>query len=91
MDIASTLLENGANANAESKAGFTPLHLSAQKGHYDMTNLLIEHWADPNHKSKVQLYVYYEVKSIFNTTVNNSMLRLKIRNKISKQCIEEFR
>lgn len=53
MDIASTLLENGANANAESKAGFTPLHLSAQKGHYDMTNLLIEHGADPNHKSKV--------------------------------------
>lgn len=53
MDIASTLLENGANANAESKTGFTPLHLSAQKGHYDMTNLLIEHGADPNHKSKV--------------------------------------
>lgn len=54
MDIASTLLENGANANAESKAGFTPLHLSAQKGHYDMTNLLIEHGADPDHKSKVK-------------------------------------
>jgi ankyrin len=56
MDIASTLLENGANANAESKAGFTPLHLSAQKGHYDMTNLLIEHGADPNHKAKVKDY-----------------------------------
>jgi len=54
MDIASTLLESGANANAESKAGFTPLHLSAQKGHYDMTNLLIEHGADPNHKAKVK-------------------------------------
>lgn len=53
MDIASTLLEGGANANAESKAGFTPLHLSSQKGHYDMTNLLIEHGADPNHKAKV--------------------------------------
>lgn len=54
MDIASTLLESGANANAESKAGFTPLHLSSQKGHYDMTNLLIEHGADPNHKAKVK-------------------------------------
>lgn len=53
MDIASTLLESGADANAKSKAGFTPLHLSAQKGHYDMTNLLIEHGADPNHKAKV--------------------------------------
>jgi ankyrin len=53
MDIASTLLEHGAKANAESKLGFTPLHLSAQKGHYDMTNLLIEHGVDPNHKAKV--------------------------------------
>jgi len=53
MDIASTLLEKGANANAESKAGFTPLHLSSQKGHYDMTNLLIEHGGNPNHKAKV--------------------------------------
>lgn len=54
MDIASTLLEKGANANAESKAGFTPLHLSSQKGHYDMTNLLIEHGANPNHTAKVK-------------------------------------
>lgn len=30
MDIATTLLEYGASANAESKAGFTPLHLSSQ-------------------------------------------------------------
>lgn len=60
MDIASTLLESGANANAESKAGFTPLHLSAQKGHYDMTNLLIEHGANPNHKAKVnQFFLKY--------------------------------
>lgn len=55
MDTASILLEHGAKANVESKAGFTPLHLSAQKGHYDMTNLLIEHGADPNHKAKVML------------------------------------
>lgn len=53
MDIATTLLEYGAKANAESKAGFTPLHLSAQEGHTDMSTLLIEHQADPNHKSKV--------------------------------------
>lgn len=47
------LLEYGANAGAESKAGFTPLHLSAQEGHVDMTNLLLEHKADVNHSSKV--------------------------------------
>ena len=55
MDIATTLLEYGAKANAESKAGFTPLHLSAQEGHTDMSTLLIEHKADTNHKAKVRV------------------------------------
>lgn len=55
MDIATTLLEYGAKANAESKAGFTPLHLSAQEGHTDMSTLLIEHKADTNHKAKVRI------------------------------------
>jgi ankyrin repeat protein len=53
MDIATTLLEYGAQADAESKAGFTPLHLSAQEGHSDMSSLLLEHQADPNHAAKV--------------------------------------
>lgn len=53
MDIATTLLEYGAKADAESKAGFTPLHLSAQEGHVDMSSLLLEHQADPNHTAKV--------------------------------------
>ena len=54
MDIATTLLEYGAETNCESKAGFTPLHLAAQEGHSDMTTLLIEHMADVNQKAKVQ-------------------------------------
>lgn len=53
MDIATTLLEYGAKADAESKAGFTPLHLSAQEGHVDMSSLLLEHQADSNHAAKV--------------------------------------
>lgn len=55
MDIATTLLEYGAKANAESKAGFTPLHLSAQEGHAEMSSLLIEHQAEVNHKAKVSI------------------------------------
>lgn len=31
METAATLLEYGALTNAESKAGFTPLHLAAQQ------------------------------------------------------------
>lgn len=53
MDIATTLLEYGAQADAESKAGFTPLHLSSQEGHSDMSSLLIEHQANANHAAKV--------------------------------------
>ena len=52
MDIATTLLEYGAVTNSESKAGFTPLHLSAQEGHTDMSTLLIEHSADANFPAK---------------------------------------
>ena len=51
MDIATTLLEYGAQTNAESKAGFTPLHLGAQEGHMDMSTLLIEHQAQPNYEA----------------------------------------
>lgn len=62
MDIATTLLEYGAKANAESKAGFTPLHLAAQEGHSDMATLLIQHQADVNHHSKVCLmFVLFKV------------------------------
>lgn len=68
MDIATTLLEYGAKANAESKAGFTPLHLSAQEGHTDMSTLLIEHKADTNHKAKVcwlEDSIHYNKYSVF--------------------------
>jgi FOG: Ankyrin repeat len=54
MDIATTLLEYNAKPNAESKAGFTPLHLSAQEGHTDMSSLLIEHGATVSHQAKVR-------------------------------------
>ncbi len=59
------LLEYGASAEVESKAGFTPLHLSAQEGHVDMTNLLLEHKADVNHSSKVRLHDFNPVDADF--------------------------
>lgn len=68
MDIATTLLEYGAKPDAESKAGFTPLHLSSQEGHSDMSSLLLEHQADPNHVAKVSniLLLYQYSKCYFN-------------------------
>ena len=48
QDIADSLFKYGAKTDAESKAGFTPLHLAAQEGHVDMTNLLLKNKADVN-------------------------------------------
>ena len=49
------LLEYNANTNAQSSGGFTPLHLSCQDGHADMTYLLLANHADPNMPSKCLL------------------------------------
>jgi len=59
MDIATSLLEYGARANAESKNGFTPLHLAAQEGHTDMVSLLLENGANSNCYATVSLLVLY--------------------------------
>jgi len=53
LDVATTLLMNKSDANAESKAGFSPLHLSAQEGHEQMSELLLEHKSEINLQSKV--------------------------------------
>ena len=40
MDVATTLLEYGADPNAMTKHGISPVHLAAQEGHTDMLSLL---------------------------------------------------
>ncbi|XP_016142837.1 ankyrin-3-like, partial [Sinocyclocheilus grahami] len=41
MEIATTLLEYGADTNAATRQGISPLHLAAQEGNVDMVTLLI--------------------------------------------------
>lgn len=74
MDIATTLLEYGAKADVESKAGFTPLHLSSQEGHSDMSSLLIEHHADVNHKAKVSCSSSYCSLTSFSNCPENMLI-----------------
>lgn len=97
MDIATTLLEYGGKSNAESKAGFTPLHLSAQEGHTDMTSLLIEHQANVDHQAKVNIteniqfcscyYFIFRILSCFillnlNIISNKFVLTIIIKKKL---------
>lgn len=53
MDIATTLLQYGAETNILTKQGVTPLHLASQEGHSDMAALLLEKGAHINVPTKV--------------------------------------
>ncbi|XP_072827576.1 ankyrin-3 isoform X12 [Vicugna pacos] len=52
MDIATTLLEYGADANAVTRQGIASVHLAAQEGHVDMVSLLLSRNANVNLSNK---------------------------------------
>lgn len=54
-EVARSLLQYGASANAESVQGVTPLHLAAQEGHADMVALLLSKQANGNLGNKVNV------------------------------------
>lgn len=51
--IASALLQYGAETNALTKQGVSPLHLASQEGHTEMASLLLEKGAHVNAATKV--------------------------------------
>lgn len=56
MDIATTLLEYGADANAVTRQGIASVHLAAQEGHVDMVSLLLTRNANVNLSNKVTFF-----------------------------------
>jgi len=48
VEVASALIDAGANVNAQMDSGITPLHLAVKEGRRSLTKLLISHNADPN-------------------------------------------
>lgn len=56
MDIATTLLEYGADANAVTRQGIASVHLAAQEGHVDMVSLLLSRNANVNLSNKVTFF-----------------------------------
>lgn len=66
--IASALLQYGAETNALTKQGVSPLHLASQEGHTEMASLLLERGAHVNAGTKVRSrlshrYVYVDATS----------------------------
>lgn len=55
MDIATVLLQYGAETNTLTKQGVTPVHLASQEGHADMAALLISKGAQINVPTKVRM------------------------------------
>lgn len=53
MDIGTTLLEYGADTNAVTRQGISPIHLAAQEGSVDLVSLLLAKNANVNVCNKV--------------------------------------
>lgn len=59
MDIATSLLEYGADANAVTRQGIASVHLAAQEGHVDMVSLLLSRNANVNLSNKVTSFLFF--------------------------------
>ncbi|XP_016399448.1 ankyrin-2-like [Sinocyclocheilus rhinocerous] len=55
MEIATTLLQYGAETNIQTKQGVMPLHLASQEGHSEMAALLLQRGANVNVPTKSRL------------------------------------
>ena len=47
--VAQHLIDAGAKIDQHNAHKLTPLHLTAQNGHFDLTGLLLQAGADPNY------------------------------------------
>uniref|UniRef100_A0A803SMI0 Ankyrin 1 n=1 Tax=Anolis carolinensis TaxID=28377 RepID=A0A803SMI0_ANOCA len=79
MEVASSLLQYGASANAESTQGVTPLHLAAQEGHADMVLLLLSKQANGNLGNKSGLTPLHLVAQEGHVHVADVLLRHGVR------------
>lgn len=52
IDVARSLLAEGADANAKDKEGNTPLHHALWEGHVEIAAMLIEHGAEVNARGR---------------------------------------
>lgn len=68
MDIATTLLEYGADANAVTRQGIAPVHLASQDGHVDMVSLLLSRNANVNLSNKVSALPLPGARAVSNVT-----------------------
>lgn len=79
MQIATTLLNYGAETNILTKQGVTPLHLASQGGHADMVTLLLEKGSNIHVATKVtqletKCYLWQEYRGKYKTQCGNEVI-----------------
>ena len=50
--VVETLINHGADVNAQTHSLETPLHLAARRAHFDVVKMLLNHGANPNKTTK---------------------------------------
>ena len=53
IEVASMLLQAGAQVDASTKDNYTPFHIACKEGHLEMVDLLLDHGADMTATTKV--------------------------------------
>ena len=57
VDNVLLLLQHGADPEAVTKDGYTPLHIAAKEGHEEVIGVLIDQSASPNSVTKVSVFL----------------------------------
>jgi len=62
LDLFKLLIENNADVNCKDPAGYSALHLCAEKGNLEILDILLKKGADPNYvcEGKTPLQLSYE-------------------------------
>jgi ankyrin repeat protein len=63
VEVASVLVEHGADVSAKGQDGDTPLHHALDGGHIDVTKFIIEHGADVLAKNKFRWTLLHQALS----------------------------
>ena len=101
MDIATTLLEYGADANAVTRQGIASVHLAAQEGHVDMVSLLLSRNANVNLSNKVTFLflckAYNEPLPLREVTKKHALRSMKnpgqieyIKCNVAQRCLPKY-
>lgn len=61
IKMVNLLMSKGANIEAKTRDGLTPLHCAARSGHHEVVDILIERGAPIGSKTKVSFACFFSI------------------------------